>query len=68
MTHPEGLTFGEESPEADVVEQLTPVEDRDDDTWRDADRVTAAKDWDATEADLIEQAIDVPDDEADFER
>ncbi|MCT7661895.1 hypothetical protein [Mycobacterium deserti] len=67
MTHPEGLAV--EGAEADVVEQLTPVEDRDDDdTWRDADRVTAAKDWHANEADLIEQAIDVPEDEADFDR
>ena len=38
-----------------------------DDTWRDAARVTTARDWEANEADLIEQAIAVPlpDDELD---
>ena len=55
--------------EADVVEQLTPVDAADgaDDTWRDAARVAGDRDWQASEADLIEQAIEVPDDD-DFDR
>ena len=40
----------------------------DDDTWRDAARVASARDWEANEADLIEQAIAVPDDESEFDR
>jgi hypothetical protein len=40
----------------------------DDDTWRDAARVTTARDWEANEADLIEQAMDVPDDDSEFDR
>jgi hypothetical protein len=56
--------------EADVVEQLTPVdaaEDAADDTWRDVARVAGDRDWQANEADLIEQSIEVPDDD-DFDR
>ncbi|MEO3759354.1 hypothetical protein ABGB19_13830 [Mycobacterium sp. B14F4] len=73
MTNPDGLEFGEavpEAPEADVAEQRTPVAAEEDDTWRDAPRITAARDWEANEADLVEQAIEVPlaDDEADFDR
>lgn len=46
------------------------METSDEDTWREADRVTAARDWDANEADLIDQAIAVPlpDDELDVDR
>jgi hypothetical protein len=40
----------------------------DDDTWRDAARITNARDWDANEADVIEQAIAVPDDDSEFDR
>lgn len=56
--------------EADVVEQLTPTtpEDADDDTWREAQRVADDHDWEANEADLIEQAIEVPDDDTEFDR
>lgn len=55
--------------EADLVEQLTPAAaDADDDTWRDAERVSGDRDVEANEADLIEQAIEVPDDDADFDR
>jgi hypothetical protein len=53
MTNPEGTTFGD---------------DADEDTWQDAVRVTHAQNWDASEADLIEQAIAVPDDESEFDR
>jgi hypothetical protein len=70
MTNPVGGAFGDDTPEADVVEQLIPVDvsDEDTDTWRDAARVTAARDWDANEADLIEQAIAVPVDDFEFDR
>jgi hypothetical protein len=68
MTDPEGRTFGDDTPEADVAEQLIPVDARDEDTWRDAARVTTSRDWDANEADLIEQAIAVPDDDSEFDR
>ena len=54
MTTPEGSVFAEDA--------------GDDDTWREADRVTSARDWEANEADLIEQAIVVPDDESEFDR
>jgi hypothetical protein len=68
MTTADGSEFGDDAPEADVVEQLRPVDVSDEDTWRDAARVTSARDWEASEADLIEQAIAVPDDDSDFDR
>jgi hypothetical protein len=45
----------------------SPRED-DEDTWRDAARVSGARDSEADEADLIEQAIAVPADDSDFDR
>ena len=68
MTNPEGAAFGDDAPEADVVEQLIPIDVPDEDPWREAARVASARDWDANEADLIEQAIAVPDDDAEFDR
>jgi hypothetical protein len=68
MTNPDGREFGDDAPEADVVEQLIPIDVTDEDTWRDAARVTGARDWEASEADLIEQAIAVPDDDSEFDR
>jgi hypothetical protein len=68
MTSPSDGAFGDDAPEADVVEQLIPVDDSDEDTWRDAARVASARDWEATEADLIEQAVAVPDDDSEFDR
>ena len=70
MTNPDGLAFGEAVPEADVAEQRAPVAAEDEDTWRDAARITAARDWEGSEADLVEQALEVPmsDDESDFDR
>ena len=53
---------------ADVVEQLISVDAGDEDTWREAARVTSARSWEANEADLIEQAIAVPDDDSEFDR
>ena len=68
MSRPDGPSFGEETPEADFVEQLIPVEADDEDTWQEAVRVTSAREGDANEADLIDQAIAVPDDDLDFDR
>jgi hypothetical protein len=69
MTNPDGSEFGGDAPEADVAEQLIPVDDSDeDDTWHEAARITTSRGWDASEADLIEQAIAVPDDDRDFDR
>lgn len=67
MTSPGSSAFGDAS-EADVAEQRIPIEVRDEDTWRDAGRVESARDWEASEADLIEQAIAVPDDDSEFDR
>ena len=68
MSDPDGRPFSDDTPEADMVEQLMTIDASDEDTWRDASRVTTARDWDANEADLIEQAIAVPDDESEFDR
>ncbi len=68
MTRPGGPDSGEPAPEADVAEQRTPVDAADDDTWRDADHITEEREWEASEADLIEQAIEVPLTDDDFDR
>ncbi|HEX2402662.1 MAG TPA: hypothetical protein VHJ79_22160 [Mycobacterium sp.] len=67
MTEPGG-EFGDDAAEADVVEQLRSTDVSEEDTWRDAARVANARDWEANEADLIEQAIAVPDDDSEFDR
>jgi hypothetical protein len=68
MTNPDGSALGDDASEADVAEQLIAIEVSDEDTWRDAARVTGARDWEASEADLIEQAIAVPGDDSEFDR
>ncbi len=68
MTNPEGAEFGDDAPEADVVEQHIPIDVSDDDTWRDAASISGEREREASEADLIEQAIVVPDDESEFDR
>jgi hypothetical protein len=68
MTTPDSSEFSDDAPEADVFEQLRAVDVSDEDTWRDAARVATARDWEASEADLIEQAIAVPDDDSEFDR
>ena len=68
MTHPDGTEFGADAPEADVVEQLSAIDVTDEDTWHDAASVSSARDWQASEADLIDQAIAVPQDDAEFDR
>lgn len=70
MTQASDRTFDDFAPEADAVEQLTPVAvDEEDEAVLDSVRVRISADTDAAEADLIEQAIAVPvDDELDFDR
>jgi hypothetical protein len=70
MTTPDGLSLGDDAPEADAVEQLIPIDVDDEDAGLDVDRVTISRDVEASEADLIEQAIAVPlsDGETDFDR
>jgi hypothetical protein len=69
MNQSDRLPFGDDAPEADVAEQLIPVDEADDERGLDAARVSIARDWDAAnEADLIEQAITVPDDDSEFDR
>ncbi|WP_197377350.1 hypothetical protein [Mycolicibacterium baixiangningiae] len=71
MSTPNGPVFDDEAPEADVVEQLTPVDVDDEEVGGlDAARVSVSRNWDANEADLIEQAIAVPlsEDDPDFDR
>lgn len=62
------MTTPDDSPldaaaEADVADQRLPVDDGGADAWRDAKQVSEDRDWQASEADLIEQAIAVPEDE-----
>lgn len=68
MTDAGNRTFDDDAPEADAVEQLTPV-NVDDDDMLDPGQVRISPDTDADEADLIEQATVVPfDDDLDFDR
>ncbi len=72
MTRPQDDPF-DDAPEADVAEQRAPADPSEaadepaDDVFRDADRVADERDWQASEADLIEQTIEVPIDD-DFDR
>lgn len=71
MTDPDGEVLGDDVPEADVVEQLIPVDVTDEDIGLENTRVRVSRDQDASEADLIEQAIIVPmsdDDDPDADR
>lgn len=67
MTTPDGSPFGDAA-EADVVEQSVPIDDTEDDPWRDAQRIGDDRGWQASEADLLEQATPVPDDDQEFDR
>nr|WP_090277218.1 hypothetical protein [Mycolicibacterium komanii]CRL71349.1 hypothetical protein CPGR_02374 [Mycolicibacterium komanii] len=60
MSTPDGLAFGDAIPEADVADQRTPVDPGDEDTWKDAAEISAERTWEANEADLVDQAIEVP--------
>lgn len=62
VTNPEGLTFGDETPEGDVADQSIPATDGDgeEDTWAEAARISQRRDWEANEADLVDQAIVAP--------
>jgi hypothetical protein len=67
MTTPDRSPLGD-APEADVVDQSTPVADGDEESWADAAQIGEDRGWQASEADLIEQAIPVPEDESEFDR
>lgn len=68
MTYADNGAFDDDAPEADAVEQLTPV-NVDDEDMSESSRVRISPDADADEADLIEQATVVPiDDDLDFDR
>ncbi|TFV54708.1 hypothetical protein E4P42_25185 [Mycobacterium sp. PS03-16] len=71
MTTAGDPAFGEEAPEADVVEQRLPVDaDADEEGGLDPAQVSPSRNWEASEADLIEQSIAVPlsDDDPEFDR
>jgi hypothetical protein len=70
MTNSPGPSFDGDAPLADVVEQQTPVSYNDDDDGLESTRTVISRDADAAEADLIEQAMDVPAvaDEDEFDR
>jgi len=69
MSTPRDPAFGDETPEADAVEQLIPV-DIDDEDDLEPRRVALSPTLDADEADLIEQSIAVPlsDNDPDLDR
>jgi hypothetical protein len=58
MTSAEEIELPDETPEADLVEQLTPADTDVEDEGLDPTHLTNATD--ANEADLIDQAISVP--------
>ncbi|WP_422746818.1 hypothetical protein ACN27E_04290 [Mycobacterium sp. WMMD1722] len=71
MSTPNDPAFGHEATEADVAEQLIPVDVDDEEGGLDPARVALSRHFDADEADLIEQSIAVPladDDDPDFDR
>ncbi|NVN48358.1 hypothetical protein [Mycolicibacterium hippocampi] len=70
MTTPDPSPLGDaaEADVADLADQHRPIDDVDSDAWPDAQRVSSDRDWQASEADLIEQAIEVPLDESEPDR
>jgi hypothetical protein len=70
MTTPRDPASGADASEADIAEQLIPVDVSDEDVALDPERVSLSRNFDADEADLIEQAIAVPltEDDPDFDR
>ncbi|MDY6871941.1 MAG: hypothetical protein SV966_16080 [Actinomycetota bacterium] len=71
MSTPDRPVFDDDAPEADVVEQLIPVDvDDEDEGGLDPARVPLSRNLEADEADLIEQSIAVPlsDDDPDLDR
>jgi hypothetical protein len=67
MTTPDRSPLGDAA-DADVAEQRTPVDAVDGEELLDPQRVGDGRDWQASEADLIEQATAVPDDDSEFDR
>jgi hypothetical protein len=68
MTSQHNTSFDYDAPEADAVEQMIPIEVSDEEVGLDAVRATVSRDSEADEADLIEQATAVPDDDWEFDR
>jgi hypothetical protein len=70
MTTPRDPAFENEAAEADVAEQLIPVDVSEEQDGLDPERVALSRHLDADEADLIEQSIGVPltDDDPDLDR
>lgn len=63
----------DDAPEADVAEQNIPVDAAADDdeaegVFSDTQRVARDRDWEANEADVLEQSIEVPVDDSEFDR
>lgn len=67
MTTPDRSLLGDAA-EADVAEQRRSIDAADDDAWDDAQRVLLDRGAEASEADLIEQTIAVPEDESELDR
>ena len=59
MTTPDRSPYRDvpDASEADLAEQQRAVSDVDEDSWQDAQRVSLDRDWQANEADLVEQAV-----------
>ncbi|EHI10980.1 hypothetical protein KEK_20358 [Mycolicibacterium thermoresistibile ATCC 19527] len=67
VTSSDGEVFDEKS-ETDVADSAIPVtHDAEEDTWTEAARISQRRDWDANEADLIDQAIVAPLPEDEFD-
>jgi len=58
----------DDAAEADVVDQHLAVDGVDDDVWSDARRVSADRDWQASEAGLGQPASGLPEDESESDR
>jgi hypothetical protein len=67
MTTPDRSPLGDAA-DADVVEQRRSIDAVDDDAWSDVQRLLPDRGSEASEADLLEQAIAVPEDESELDR
>ena len=60
MTSTDGIPLADDIPEADLAEQLIPIDVSADEEGLDPTQLTNASTMDANPADLIDQAISVP--------